>query len=434
MQNISNICQKIGFNLIPTHHFPPSFIKETTKGISSISTLLPSLSNYGYILPSNSFIEPVSPGGTSPCYSNHNEDDPPVFEREHEYSLHEMGRMFMDSLAVGDTDLPPENVNSVWLLVHGLHDKGFVDEFIGLIREALNPKFKDIRIVNYKGKQSMLLEFYEVLAAQMVFINLKTNPNFNTFLQRDWQVFSLFIKSQELSQLPSFNGVVVVNLQTGCSVDNIKGLIQAYCPGAISILVEMPVLIGKFLCTFIRTPSLEDAEIICIGLNALPTRTGKLRAALHPDCDLKHIDPTKDPFYDLKNSCRNINRHNFSTIKNPFDTSKPIHQPHHVNYQQRIPPSVHPKIYPEGPAYRKPYKESHYNRPNFERRTENNYTCGLSNRESERKFQYQHYRKERDFSEESSRMRNENFKKGRDSYPIVISEEPVRMKNESFRK
>lgn len=302
MQEITSLCDKIGSNLHNIQEITSDFIRRSTKGLSSFSEVLPSLTSYGPMLPQNKFIEPVSPGCSSPCYSIPNDNANQNIQRDLGYTLYDIGRMFLDNLSVTEIQRPsPETGRFSCLLLYGLNNRQFVNDFLTMLRNShLNPEYKDARIVIFKGRLSFLMQFDSLPLARDVCHFLKNDFYAKECIKCRWQVLWVHNKLLDPQYMASFYAVVLKNLPPDCSVETLQHLVTSNCGNASYTHIDTPVFVGHTVCSLIRTLTLEDAEMIALGLNGLLTKTGTIQAGLHPDCDKQHKHTSRDPFKGIK--------------------------------------------------------------------------------------------------------------------------------------
>ncbi len=298
MNEIRELTSKFCLNISSDPRLLQETIRQSFKDLCSLSKQMKSLADYGPILMSRKFFEPVSPGGSSPCHSDNCLDDDEEKSRIVEPSLYEVAEIFLDASAIIEISQTTQNSNwCLWIMICGLQDEGAFKGLLALVEKHVpNVQYETCKKVVYKGQTSFVLHFKEHFTTQKVFSFLKEDFYAKTYIKDRWQIFRFYNRMDDPKYMSQFFGVILQNLPLDCTSQTIIDLVTMHSSNISVLSVEIPTLIGDSFCSFIRTKTLEDAEILALTLNSL----GNIRAGLHPSCNFKHQNFDKDPFKDIK--------------------------------------------------------------------------------------------------------------------------------------
>ena len=296
MHEITRLCGTINTRIAESPLYNSEFIQRSTKGINSLSETLRYLANYGPMPNHRRFMDPVSSGASSPCQSPVKFNRAPEKRRYKAYNLYQVSEMYLDSLAVEEiTRQYQENASSTWILAVGLHQEELINELLNLMDSCLDIKCELNRVVIFKGWLSLLLKLSDVSTTQQVFNFLKNDSRAREQTKYSWQIMRINNRMADAQYMANFYGVLIEGLPQDCNIETIQDILQTICPTATFSNIEPPVLVGNNLYSFVKTPSLEDAEIIALGLNELLLNTGEiLKAGIHPQSCTKHNYSAKD--------------------------------------------------------------------------------------------------------------------------------------------
>ena len=337
MQNINHLCEEFCLNLAADPTSLSDFIRQSVKELSSLSRLVRPLSNYGPILASKNYLEPISSGESSPCFSEEEEENSSTQKhRKNEFSLYEIGKMFLDSSSI--IEITQSNSWYSWILIHGLSDEKDVSVLLRLMDKHLKQsKFETVKTVVYKGQKSFLMQFKEHITAQKAFSFLSDDLYAKTFIKDRWQVIRVHNRMAEPKYMSQFSGIILTNLPSDCTCETLLSVVKMNCSNISCLSFEIPVLIGDSYSSLIRTETLDDAERLALTLNGLETENGVIRAGLHPDCSLTYRDISKDPFKEIRRSQASLSEgkiHSKNNIKKILSIFK-VAQPSKATFENK---------------------------------------------------------------------------------------------------
>ncbi len=251
-----------------------TFAQKSIKELSSLSHFMKDLKDYGPLLTAKEIIEPFSSGESSPCFSDkhlENDGNPETFRKKC-VSFHEVGKIFLDSLAT--VEITDATQDSIWyssIMICGLYEEKLTLKFMALLQKHLDPNLKGTRTVIYKGEEGLMLELIDHITAQKTFKFLKEDFYALNFIKKTWKVLRIYNRMNESKYASQFFAIVLKNLPSDSTVETISILIENTCDSISYLNIEIPTLIGNSCCSVIRTNSLSDAELLALKLNGIET-------------------------------------------------------------------------------------------------------------------------------------------------------------------